>query len=68
MIDTEKKHYKIWIEVELIDEEEGVYDNIGMPISVAITETFEEAEEIQQQISDMCLDILPDDVNWYLKR
>lgn len=45
------KVYKVWVDIEEIDEDEGHYEDLGMPIST-ITEydTLEEAQAVQREI------------------
>ena len=45
------KRYKVWVEIEEIDEEEGTYEDLNAPRST-ITEynTLEEAVAVQHEI------------------
>lgn len=65
-VDQSKPHYKLWIDIEYIDEENDIYDNQGMPVSVGVTTTMEQAEEIQNLLKDFAIDVLPDEVIDYL--
>lgn len=49
-----KPHYKIWVEIEYIDEEEGVYDSAAEPRSLpVIFETVDDALLFQDQVLKM---------------
>ena len=50
------KIYKVWIEIEEIDEEEGTYEDYSTPHSVGGEfETPEEAEALVASLLDICL-------------
>ena len=44
------KVYKVWVHVEEIDEDEGHYEDVGIPESIGEFETQEEATALQQQL------------------
>ena len=46
------KHYKIWIQIEEIDEENDKYTNITEPIDIDRFDTEQEAREAFQKIID----------------
>lgn len=45
------KTYKVWIEVEEVDDDEGYCENIGLPVSVG-GEMTEEAFELQSKLEE----------------
>lgn len=42
--------YKVWIEIEQIDEDEDIYENIGEPQDIATFDSFEEAEAYVSEV------------------
>ena len=44
--------YKVWIEIEHINEDEGVYEDVGDKLSAGEYSTFDEAESIQKILVD----------------
>lgn len=46
------KYYKIWTEIEEIDEENGTYIDQENPLSVTEVKTYEEAIRIQYEIRE----------------
>ncbi|MDR3715925.1 MAG: hypothetical protein P4L51_24195 [Puia sp.] len=46
------KKYKIWIEIEEMDEDDDYYSDIGEPVSCGLFDTLEEAVAFQNEIRD----------------
>ena len=47
--------YKIWVEIERIDNfgtDDEEYSDTEFPVGIAYRDTFEDAEELQQQIEN----------------
>lgn len=47
------KYYKIWMDIEEVDDTEGTFEIVGQPIGLDTAfDSFEEADEIRQHIHD----------------
>ena len=44
------KTYRVWVEIEKIDEENDSYENVSEPVPLGDFDTLEEAEVFQQTI------------------
>ena len=49
------KTYRVWVEIEKIDEENDCYENMGEPVPIASFDTLEEAEMFQQTLYEESL-------------
>ena len=42
--------YVMWITIEEVDEETGHYEEVSLPVKVAVVKSYKEAEIIRQHI------------------
>ena len=45
------KTYRVWMQIEKIDEEDDCYENVSEPVPLGDFDTLEEAEAFQQTIT-----------------
>ena len=51
------EYYKVWVHVEYINEDEGVYEDVGLPVSIGgKLDTLDEAEALMAKITDKTVD------------
>lgn len=43
-------YYKVWIQIEQIDDDNDTYENVEEPLEIGVYDTLEEAIEIQTAI------------------
>ena len=44
------KVYKVWLQVEMIDEDDGVFENVGEPTSLGAFKSLKKAEKLFNKI------------------
>ena len=49
------KTYRVWVEIEKIDEEDDCYENVSEPVPLGDFDTLEEAEMFQQTLYEESL-------------
>ena len=51
--------YKIWMEIEEIDDDKGHYESLDCPVSLRAFDTLEEAVKFQEEMSSAHYQIIP---------